>query len=89
MTLYCSPRGRTGKGRGSEGGGLYPELAAYRIGEGCSPNVEAEAGRLVGLLPIEQARAELTGGAWKRTRKRYGESRVNWERRCWPPALVT
>jgi hypothetical protein len=60
MTLYCSPRGRTGKGRGHEGSGLYPELAAYRISEGCSPNVQAEVGRLVGLLPIEQARAELT-----------------------------
>jgi len=59
MTLYCSPRGRTGKGRGPEGSGLYPELAAYRISEGCSPNVKAEVGRLVGLLPIEQARAEL------------------------------
>ena len=56
MTLYCSPRGRTGKGRGPEGSGLYPELAAYRISEGCSPNVQAEVGRLVGLLPIEQAR---------------------------------
>ena len=59
MTLYCSPRGRNGKGRGPEGSGLYPELAAYRISEGCSPNVPAEVGRLVGLLPIEQARAEL------------------------------
>ena len=59
MTLYCSPRGRTGKGRGCEGGGLYPELAAYRFSEGCSPNVQAEVGRQVGLLPIEQARAEL------------------------------
>ena len=59
MTLYCSPRGRTGKGRGREGSGLYPELAAYRISEGSSPNVQAEVGRLVGLLPIEQARAEL------------------------------
>ena len=59
MTLYCSPRGRTGKGRGREGGGLYPELAAYRISEGSSPNVQAEVGRQVALLPIEQARAEL------------------------------
>ena len=59
MTLYCSPRGRTGKGRGPEGSGLYPELAAYRISEGCSPNAQSEVGRLVGLLPIEQARAEL------------------------------
>src|SRR4051812_35921097 len=59
MTLYCSPRGRTGKGRGREGSGLYPELAAYRISEGCSPNVQSEVGRQVGLLPIEQTRAEL------------------------------
>jgi hypothetical protein len=59
MTSYCSPRARTGKKRGAEGGGLYPELAAYRISEGNSPNVQAEVGRLVGLLPIEQARAEL------------------------------
>jgi hypothetical protein len=59
MTLYCSPRGRTGRGRGPEGSGLYPELAAYRIGEGCSPNAQSEVGRLVGLLPLEQSRAEL------------------------------
>ena len=59
MTLYCSPRARTGQGRGREGGGLYPELAAYRISEGSSPNVQAEVGRQVALLPIEQARAEL------------------------------
>jgi hypothetical protein len=59
MTLYCSPRGRTGKGRGNEGSGLYPELAAYRISEGSSPNVQSEVGRRVGLLPIEQARLEL------------------------------
>jgi hypothetical protein len=59
MTLYCAPRGRSGKGRGVEGSGLYPELAAYRISEGSSPNVQAEVGRLVGQLPIEQARTEL------------------------------
>ncbi len=57
-TLYCSPRRRSGQGRGAEGSGLYPELAAYRISEGCSPNVQAEVGRLVGLLPIAAARAE-------------------------------
>jgi hypothetical protein len=59
MTQYCAPRGRNGKGRGPEGSGLYPELAAYRISEGSSPNVQAEVGRMVGQLPIEQARAEL------------------------------
>src|SRR6185437_6316795 len=59
MTLYCSPRARTGRGRGREGAGLYPELAAYRISEGSSPNVQAEVSRQVALLPIEQARTEL------------------------------
>jgi hypothetical protein len=60
MTLYCAPKGRRGgKGRGPEGGGLYPELAAYRISEGSSPNVQSEVGRKVAQLPIEQARAEL------------------------------
>jgi hypothetical protein len=59
MTLYCSPRRRSGQGRGPEGSGLYPELAAYRISDGCSPNLQAEVGRLVGQLPIEAARAEL------------------------------
>jgi hypothetical protein len=59
MTLYCAPRARTGKGRGREGSGLYPELAAYWISEGCSPNLQAEVGRLVAQLPIEPARAEL------------------------------
>jgi hypothetical protein len=59
MTLYGAPRGRSGKGRGVEGSGLYPELAAYRISAGSSPNVQAEVGRLVGQLPIEQARTEL------------------------------
>jgi hypothetical protein len=58
-TLYCAPRARSGKGRGVEGSRLYPELAAYRISEGSSPNVQAEVGRLVGQLPIEQARTEL------------------------------
>ena len=54
MTLYCSPYGRTGRGRGREGSGLYPELAAYRIGEGCSPNAQSEVGRLVGLLGFDR-----------------------------------
>ncbi len=86
MTLYCSPRGRTGKGRGPEGAGLYPELAAYRISEGCSPNVQAEVGRLVGLLPIEQARAELARRGLEKDEKAVGESLRNWGARCWRPA---
>jgi hypothetical protein len=59
MTLYAGPRSRTGKGRGREGGGLYPELAAFRISEGSSPNTQSEVGRLVGLLPIATTREEL------------------------------
>ena len=65
MTLYGSPRGRTGQGRGGEGSGLSPERAASRISEGNSPNLQAEVGRLVGLLPIEPARAELAGRGLK------------------------
>ena len=60
MTLYCSPRRRSGKGRGPEGSGLYPELAAYRISEGSSPNVQAEVGQEsiepVGHHALEQRR---------------------------------
>ena len=59
MTLYAAPRRRSGMGRGVEGTGLDLELAAYRISEGCSPNVQAEVGRLVGQLPIAAARTEL------------------------------
>ena len=33
-TLYCSPSLRTGKGRGREGSGVYPELAVLGIQEG-------------------------------------------------------
>ena len=62
MTLYCSPRGRSGKGRGAEGSGLYPELAAYRISEGNSPNVQAEVGRLVGQMTIEAAPRSWAAG---------------------------
>ena len=81
--------GRSGKGRGVEGSGLYPELAAYRISEGSSPNVQAEVGRLVGQLPIEQAAPSWLDVAWNWTRKRFGESPVNWGLKCWRPAPVT
>ena len=51
MTLYCSPARRTGKKRGVEGSGLYPELAVLGIQEGKSPALVREIGRLSALLP--------------------------------------
>jgi hypothetical protein len=59
-TLYCSPRRRTGRGRGPEGGGLYPELGVLGIIEGKSPALVRDVGRLTALLPsYAAARAEL------------------------------
>src|SRR5271166_69631 len=84
ITLYCAPRGRrSGKGRGLEGGGLYPELVAYRISEGSSPNVQAEVGRLVGQLPIEQARAEKSTSVTGPTRRRAIARRSSWAPISW------
>jgi hypothetical protein len=58
-TLYCGPAARTGKGRGREGGGLYPELAALGISEGPSPALVSLVGRQCALLPsYELARQE-------------------------------
>jgi hypothetical protein len=50
-TLYCSPALRTGKKRGREGSGLYPELGILGIQEGKSPALVREVGRLTALLP--------------------------------------
>ena len=52
-TLYCAPaaRTRTGKGRGREGSGVYPELGVLGIQEGSSPALVREVGRQVALLP--------------------------------------
>jgi hypothetical protein len=59
-TLYCGPVARTGKGRGREGAGLYPELAALGIFEGSSPALVSLVGRQCALLPSYQiARREL------------------------------
>jgi hypothetical protein len=59
-TLYCSPALRTGKGRGREGAGLYPELGILGIQEGKSPALVREVGRLTALLPsYEAAQQEL------------------------------
>jgi hypothetical protein len=54
-TLYCSPASRTGKGRGREGSGLYPELGILGFQEGKSPALVQELGRLTALLPSYEA----------------------------------
>jgi hypothetical protein len=63
-TLYCAPAPRTqttkNKGRGREGGGIYPEFGVLGIQEGSSPALVREVGRQVALLPsYAVARAEL------------------------------
>lgn len=59
-TLYCGPLARTGKGRGREGTGLYPELAVLGITEGSSPALVSLVGRQCALLPSYQiAQQEL------------------------------
>jgi hypothetical protein len=60
MTMYCSPARRTGRGRGREGSGLYPELGVLGIQEGKSPALVRELGRLTALLPsYEMVQEEL------------------------------
>jgi hypothetical protein len=51
MTMYCGPARRTGRQRGREGSGLYPELAVLGIQEGKSPALVRDVGRLTALLP--------------------------------------
>lgn len=59
-TLYCGPRARTGKGRGREGSGLYPELAVLGFSEGSSPALASRVARATALLPsFQMARDEL------------------------------
>ena len=53
-TVYCGPdRGNptSKKGRGREGGGVYPEFGVLGIQEGSSPALVREVGRQVALLP--------------------------------------
>ncbi|HTU21224.1 MAG TPA: hypothetical protein VMG10_24435, partial [Gemmataceae bacterium] len=60
MTLYCGPKRRHGRGRGREGAGLYPELAALGFSEGVSPALASRVARQTALLPsYEVARSEL------------------------------
>lgn len=62
LTLFCSPARRSGRGRGREGAGLYPELAVLGIQEGKSPALVRTVGRLSALLPsyaaVQQELAE-------------------------------
>lgn len=70
MTLYCSPARRTGKGRGGEGAGLYPELGVLGIQEGKSPALVRDIGRLTALLPsYEVVQQELLERGIKMTLK--------------------
>jgi hypothetical protein len=58
-TLYCGSKARTAKGRGREGAGTYPELAARGIRKGATPALQSRVGHLTALLPsIELARDE-------------------------------
>lgn len=50
-TLYVGSAARTGKGRGREGAGLYPELGVLGIQEGKSPALVYAVGRCTALLP--------------------------------------
>ena len=60
-TLYCGPVVRTGKGRGRDGGGLYPQLAAWGFSKGVSPALVSTVARCTALLPsFELARRELS-----------------------------
>jgi hypothetical protein len=66
-TLYCGPLTRTGKGRGSEGSGIYPELGLLHFIEDMTPALASEVSRRAALLPsFEIARRELarTGIEW-------------------------
>ncbi len=59
-TLYCGPRSRTGRGRGKEGRGLFPEQALLCFSKEVSPALASEIGYKAALLPsFELARREL------------------------------
>ena len=61
-TLYCGPVSvrKSGRGRGREGGGIYPELAWLGFVEGKSPALVREVARQSALLPsYAMTRAEL------------------------------
>lgn len=58
--FYCAPRRRTGKGRGREGSGYYPEATLLQLSKLASPALAGEVARKAALLPsFEIARNEL------------------------------
>ena len=59
-TAYCAPRRTKATDPSEQYVGLYPELAAFGFGKGCSPALQYKVARIVALSPsIEVARAEL------------------------------
>jgi hypothetical protein len=59
-TSYCAPRRGRDVDPGEQLAGLYPELAAFGFGKGCSPALQYKVARIVALSPsIDVARKEL------------------------------
>ena len=59
-TIYCAPRRRRDADPSEQQAGLYPELAAFGFGKGCSPGLQYKVARIVALSPsIAVARKEL------------------------------
>ncbi len=62
-TLYCGPAARTGRGRGKEGTGLYPELAVLGFSEGASAGAARPGRSPVRLAPFLRVRPPRIGRA--------------------------
>ena len=59
-TAYCAPRRTKATAPSEKLAGLYPELAAFGFGKGCSPALQYKVARIVALNPsIDVARKEL------------------------------
>ena len=59
-TAYCAPRRTKASDPSEQLAGLYPELAAFGFGKGCSPALQYKVARIVALSPsIELAWKEL------------------------------
>jgi hypothetical protein len=59
-TAYCAPRRTKATDPSEQLVGLYPELAAFGFGKGCSPALQYKVARIIALSPsIDVARKEL------------------------------